>query len=117
MAKILQDLERDPYGFDRHWTELVRLFEKGSSTEQLVFVAQRGVSVLNNVFTSYLEGQQRTSSSPRVLLGALNVLRLAARSHPAVSIHLANSRVAPLLLGLLAQRLGVKLSLSDCISL
>lgn len=111
ISRILQDLERDSSVHERHWSELVRLLEKGSTTEQLVFGVQRGVSLVGSVLSSYhTEQEQGRGSSPlRVVLSAVNCLRLAARSHLAMSTYIINSQTTPLLLNLLAQRLEVDL--------
>lgn len=109
ISRILQDLERDSSVHERHWGELVRLLEKGSTTEQLVFGVQRGVSLVGSMLSSYhTEQEQGRGSSPlRVVLSAVNCLRLAARSHQAMSTYIINSQTTPLLLNLLAQRLEV----------
>ena len=52
ISRVLQDLERDPAAHDRHWSELVRLLEKGSSNEQVIFGVQRGVNVVGSLLSS-----------------------------------------------------------------
>ena len=106
MVRILQDLERDPLGYDRHWTELIRLFEKGSSNEQMMFGSHRGVAAIVAFFNCYLDGTN-PSSSARLVASALNVVRMAARCNFQMSSYIIGSRMAPLLLCLLAQRLEV----------
>ena len=109
MTRILQDLERDPSGHERHWAELVRQMEKGSTQEQLVFGGQRGVPTAATVLSSCLldEQQGRSNSPARVVLGAVNSLRLASRSHLVMATHVLHNRAAPLILEVLAQRLEV----------
>jgi hypothetical protein len=109
ISRILQELERDPAVHDRHWGELVRLLEKGSTNEQLIFGVQRGVNVVGDMLSFYqTEQEQGRGSSPlRVILSAVNCLRLAARSHLDMSTHIVNSRATPLLLNVLARRLEV----------
>ena len=109
ISRILQELERDPSVHDRHWGELVRLLEKGSTNEQLTFGVQRGVSVVGDMLSSYqTEQEQGRGNSPlRVILSTVNCLRLAARSHLDMSTHIINSRATPLLLNVLARRLEV----------
>ena len=115
ISRVLQDLERDPAAHDRHWSELVRLLEKGSSNEQVIFGVQRGVNVVGSLLSSFHSDQEqgRGSSPLRVVLSAVNCLRLSARSHVAMSTHIINSRTTPILLNLLAQRLEVCSSLPD----
>lgn len=112
MSRLLQDLERDSSVHEKHWSELVRLLEKGSTVEQLVFGVQRGVGLVSSLLSSYhTEQEQGRSSSPlRVVLSAVNCLRLAARSHLAMSTYIINSQATPLLLLLLAQRLEVSVN-------
>ncbi|XP_057369813.1 S phase cyclin A-associated protein in the endoplasmic reticulum-like [Daphnia carinata] len=109
ISRILQELERDPAAHDRHWGEIVRLLEKGSTTEQLVFGVQRGVSVVGDMLTSYqTEQEQGRASSPlRIILSTVNCLRLAARSNLEMSTHIINSQATPLLLSILARRLEI----------
>lgn len=109
ISRVLQELERDPVVHDRYWSELVRLLEKGSKNEQLIFGVQRGVSVVGSLLSTYhAEQEQGRGSSPlRVIISAVNCLRLSARSHVAMSNYIMNSQTTPLLLNLLAQRLEV----------
>lgn len=76
ISRILQELERDPSVHDRHWGELVRLLEKGSTNEQLTFGVQRGVSVVGDMLSSYqTEQEQGRGNSPlRVILSTVNCL-------------------------------------------
>ena len=115
ISRLLQDLERDPSGHERHWAELVRQMEKGSTAEQLVFGGHRGVVTTATVLTSCLldEQQGRSNSPARVILGAVNTLRLASRSHLVMATHVLHSRAAPVLLEILAQRLEVSSSIYE----
>ena len=106
IVRIIQDLERDPSAFERHWNELIRLLEKGSATEQLILSSQRGLPVVTNFLNAWMDGGSPVSSI-RLVASALNVVRLAARCNPQTSAYIVNSRVAPLLLCLLTQRLEV----------
>ena len=106
MVRIIQDLERDPSAFERHWNELIRLLEKGSSAEQLIVSSQRGIPVVTSFLNGWMDGGALASSA-RPVASALNVIRLAGRSNPQTSAYIVNSRAAPLLLCLLTQRLEV----------
>lgn len=108
IVRIIQDLERDPSACERQWNELIRLLEKGSSAEQLILSSQRGVPVITNFLHGWMDGGgSPASSSMRLVASALNVIRLTARSNPQTSAYVLNSRLAPLLLSLLTQRLEV----------
>ena len=109
ITRLLHDLERDSNSHERHWSELVRLLEKGSSSEQLVFGVQRGVCVVGAMLSSYhMEQEQGRGSSPlRVVLSVVNCLRLATRSHLAMAVYAISSQTTPILLNLLAHRLEV----------
>lgn len=109
ITRLIHDLERDSSAYDRHWGELVRLLEKGSTTEQLIFGSQRGVSVVGAMLSSYYSEQEhgRSTSPLRAILAAVQSLRLAARSNLAMAAFMMNSKTTPLLLNLLAQRLEV----------
>lgn len=109
ISKVIQNLERDPNSSERTWAELIRLLEKGSTTEQLVFGLQRGAQLISSMLNAFLTDQEqgRCTSSERVMLSVVKSLGLASRSHLPVSVFIINTKAAPLLLSLLAQRLGV----------
>lgn len=109
ISKIIHNLERDPSNSERTWAELIRLLEKGSTTEQLVFGLQRGAQLISSMLNTFLtdKEQGRCSSSERTMLSVVKCMGLASRSHLPVSVFIINTKAAPLLLSLLAQRLRV----------
>ena len=109
IAKIIRDLDREKSSnnVDRQWGELIRLLDKGSSNDQLIFCSQNGVALIAKLLKGCVED---TNSSPsRIVSAALNTLRLAARSNMQVDTYIMGTGVAPLMLDLLNQRLEVDL--------
>ena len=108
IVKIIKDLERDKSGnTERQWTELSRLLEKGSNCDHQIFYGNQGVSLVNKMLSASLEDGNALSSS-RVILTALNIMRTVARSNLCFDVYLMTTKLAPLMLELLAQRLDVR---------